>query len=339
MQGIVYINNAVEVDEGYVRNNLLEAYPNMEFYFAKVNKAYSGIFKQVEDDGTYKQLGAQKIAPGDIDTEWFKNPYDEYRPKKLDYDFVGWCLSADGAAENMLGTADERGFYSMTNVEWNAAKATILNKEEFDYTFYAIFKVHTYNIKFYTYNNGNNSTTEVAAVTVKAGNYLSAPDITPLSPIESSLALTMRHRFLGWVKDKANCYPATEAAAARYLLDLTKIRSEKEDRAFYACFLEESVYDKPDTDLFEFTYNDSLTFSEYPELEGKYYAGYEAYPANGKTLTGKVTLPATYNGKPVIMIRNMHKTKITHFFLESENHPLVAVGQGSSAVSDRWTTL
>lgn len=232
MQGIVYINNAVEVDEGYIRNNLLEAYPNMEFYFAKVNKAYSGIFKQVEDDGTYKQLGAQKIAPGDIDTEWFKNPYNEYRPKKLDYDFVGWCLSADGAAENMLGTADEHGFYSMTNVEWNTAKATILNKEEFDYTFYAIFKVHTYNVKFYTYNNGNNSTTEVAATTVKAGNYLSAPDITPLSPIESSLALTMRHRFLGWVKDKANCYPATEAAAARYLLDLTKIRSEKKIEHF-----------------------------------------------------------------------------------------------------------
>ena len=39
------------------------------------------------------------------------------------------------------------------------------------------------------------------------------------------------------------------------------------------------------------------------------------------------------------MIRNMHKTKITHFFLEGENHPLIAVGQGSSAVSDRWTTL
>ena len=116
-------------------------------------------------------------------------------------------------------------------------------------------------------------------------------------------------------------------------------KSEKEDRVFYACFLEESVYDKPDTDLFEFTYNDSLTFSEYPELEGKYYAGYEASPAMGKTLTGKVTLPATYNGKPVIMIRNMHKTKITHFFLEGEDHPLVAVGQGSSAVSDRWTTL
>lgn len=339
LQGIVYVNNAVEVDEGYVRNNLLEAYPNMEFYFAKVNKAYSGIFKQVEDDGTYKQLGAQKIAPTDIDTEWFKNPYNEYRPKKLDYDFVGWCLSADGAAENMLGTADEHGFYSMTNVEWNTAKATILNKEEFDYTFYAIFKVHTYNVKFYTYNNGNNSTTEVAAATVKAGNYLSAPDITPLSPIESSLALTMRHRFLGWVKDKANCYPATEAAAARYLLDLTKIRSEKEDRVFYACFLEESVYDRPDTDLFEFTYDDSLTFPEYSEFKGQYYAGYEASPARGKTLTGKVTLPATYNGKPVIMIRNMHKTKITHFFLEGENHPLVAVGQGSSAVSDHWTTL
>lgn len=339
LQGIVYINNAVEVDEGYVRNNLLEAYPNMEFYFAKVNKAYSGVFKQVEDDGTYKQWGAQKIAPGDIDTSWFKNPYNEYRPKKLDYDFVGWCLSDDGAAENMLGTADEHGFYTMDDEAWNDAKASILNKEEFDYTFYAIFKVHTYNIKFCTYNSGNNSTTEVAAITVNAGNYLSAPDITPLSPIESSLALTMRHRFLGWVKDKANCYPATEAAAARYLLDLTKIRSEKEDRVFYACFLEESVYDKPDTDLFEFTYDDSLTFPEYSEFKDKYYAGYEASPARGKTLTGKVTLPATYNGKPVIMIRNMHKTKITHFFLEGENHPLVAVGQGSSAASDHWTTL
>lgn len=338
LQGIVYINNTTEVDEGYVRNTLLEVYPNMEFYFAKVKKAYSGIFKQVEDDGTYNQLGAQKIAPEDIDTEWFKNPYDEYKPKKLDYDFVGWCLSADGAADNMLGTADEHGFYTMDDKAWNDAKANILNKEEFDYTFYAIFKVHTYNIKFCTYN-GLNSITEIAAATVKAGDYLSAPNITPLSPIESSLELTMRHRFLGWVKDKANCYPATEAAAARYLLDLTKIRSEKEDRMFYACFLKESVYDKPDTDLFHFEYNDSLTFPEYPDLKNKYFAGYEASPVDGKTLTGKVTLPATYNGKPVIMIRNMYKTKVTHFFLEGENHPLIAVGQGPSAVSDRWTTL
>lgn len=338
LQGIVYINNTTEVDEGYVRNTLLEVYPNMEFYFAKVKKAYSGIFKQVEDDGTYNQLGAQKIAPEDIDTEWFKNPYDEYKPKKLDYDFVGWCLSADGAADNMLGTADEHGFYTMDDKAWNDAKANILNKEEFDYTFYAIFRVHTYNIKFCTYN-GLNSITEIAAATVKAGDYLSAPNITPLSPIESSLELTMRHRFLGWVKDKANCYPATEAAAARYLLDLTKIRSEKEDRMFYACFLKESVYDKPDTDLFHFEYNDSLTFPEYPDLKNKYFAGYEASPVDGKTLTGKVTLPATYNGKPVIMIRNMYKTKVTHFFLEGENHPLIAVGQGPSAVSDRWTTL
>lgn len=339
LQGIVYINNTTEVDEGYVRNTLLEVYPNIEFYFAKVNKAYSGIFKQVEDDGTYKQLGAQKIAPADIDTEWFKNPYDEYKPKKLDYDFIGWCLSADGATKNMLGTADEHGFYTMDDKAWNDAKANILNKEEFDYTFYAIFRVHTYNVKFCTYNNGNNSTTEVATTTVRAGDYLSTPDITPLSSTENRLALTMRHRFLGWVKDQTNCYPATEAAAARYLLDLTKIRSEKEDRVFYACFLEESVYDKPDTDLFDFTYNDGLTFPEYPELKDRYYAGYEASPAKGKTLTGKVTLPATYNGKPVIMIRNMYKTKITHFFLEGEDHPLVAVGQGPSAVSDRWTTL
>ena len=340
LQGIVYINNkdTAEVDEGYIRNNLLGAYPNMEFYFAKINKAYSGVFKQVEDDGTYKQWGTQKIAPTDIDTEWFKNPYDEYKPKKLDYDFIGWCLSAKGEAESMLGTADDRGFYTMNAEQWNDAKANILNKEEFDYTFYAIFKVHTYNVKFCTYN-GLNSITEVATDTVKAGDYLSAPNITPLSPIESNLELTMRHRFLGWVKDKANCYPATEAAAARYLLDLTKIRSEKEDKVFYACFLKESVYDKPDTDLFEFVYNNSLTFPEYPELEKDQYAGYEAYPARGKTLTGKVTLPATHNGKPVIMIRNMYKTKITHFFLEGENHPLIAVGQGSFAVSDRWTTL
>jgi hypothetical protein len=115
LQGIVYINNkdTAEVDEGYIRNNLLGAYPNMEFYFAKINKAYSGVFKQVEDDGTYKQWGTQKIAPTDIDTEWFKNPYDEYKPKKLDYDFIGWCLSAKGEAESMLGTADDRGFYTM----------------------------------------------------------------------------------------------------------------------------------------------------------------------------------------------------------------------------------
>lgn len=340
LQGIVYINNknTAVVDEGYVRNTLLGVYPNMEFYFAQVNKAYSGIFKQVEDDGTYKQWGTQKIAPTDIDTKWFKNPYDEYKPKKLDYDFVGWCLSKDGAADNMLGTADEHGFYTMDDKAWNDAKVKILNKEEFDYTFYAIFKVHTYNVKFCTYN-GLNSITEVATDTVKAGDYLSAPNITPLSPIESNLELTMRHRFLGWVKDQTNCYPATEAAAARYLLDLTKIRSEKEDRVFYACFLEESVYDKPDTDLFYFEYNDSLTFPEYSDLKNKYFAGYEASPVDGKTLTGKVTLPATYNGKPVIMIRNMYKTKVTHFFLEGENHPLIAVGQGPSAVSDRWTTL
>lgn len=333
--GIVYINNAEEVDEGYVRNTLLQTYPNVQFAFAKVKKAYSGDFRQQEDDGTYKQLDSQKIAPADIDSSWFTNPYSSYKPKKLDYDFVGWSTTADGA--NMLGTQDEStGFYSMTDSEWNAYKATLLDTQKFDYIFYAIFKAHTYQIDFCTYDNAGGETI-VLTENVVAGSYLTVPAIIPLSPIEKSLSLTQRHRFLGWVKDKSNCYVSSEAAVKRFLLDLTKIRSEKEDRKFYACYVAESVYDHTDDDLFEFTEDYVWKPTEFTELAGQTYSGCLVKPKDGVTLAGKITIPAMHNKQPVIAMSGFQYTNVTHIFLETEKHPL-KIFLGASSLTE-WPSL
>ena len=91
--GIVYVNNETSIDEADVYNTLRKAYPNLTFFFKNVNKGYSAKFIQLNNDGTYKLLGVQKIKENNYQTESFINPLDAYKGQYENlvpnYDFYG----------------------------------------------------------------------------------------------------------------------------------------------------------------------------------------------------------------------------------------------------------
>ena len=55
--GIIYINNATQIDEGYIRNTLQEAYPGLKLFFNDVKPAYSAKFVTInEETGAYEYV-------------------------------------------------------------------------------------------------------------------------------------------------------------------------------------------------------------------------------------------------------------------------------------------
>ena len=85
-----------------------------------------------------------------------------------------------------------------------------------------------------------------------------------------------------------------------------------------------SVFTKVE-DLREYVNYDYFMFEEtrYEELEwgdpSYNEDGYVVYPKPGMILSGKITIPAKYNGKPVLDIAGFYEQKITHMFFEKDS--------------------
>ena len=88
--GIIYINNTTEVDEVTIRNELQPKFPNLTFFFANVNEAYTAKFLLMDADegenGTYTLIGSQTIESG-----WFSDPivaYGDISRQKPNHDLL-----------------------------------------------------------------------------------------------------------------------------------------------------------------------------------------------------------------------------------------------------------
>jgi hypothetical protein len=93
--GTIYINNATAIDEFDIRNNIQPKFPNLTFFFANVNEAYTAKFLLMDADegngGTYTLIGSQTIESG-----WFNDPWLEYgdiSDLKPNHDFRGWAYT------------------------------------------------------------------------------------------------------------------------------------------------------------------------------------------------------------------------------------------------------
>ena len=277
--GDVYFNNTEEIDEGFIRNTLLEYFPNLNVHFASVKKAYSARFISMEDSGLYALIGTQKISQDNIATKiWFDNPYNLYEAERNNYDFHGWST-----------TNSDVGLIESAN--WSSKGVEIYNPSVFDYTFYAIFTLHEYEVNFYIGKEKLDS----ASYTCPYGSYLTTPSIIP-SYSDSSLELEERYRFLGWTQNQ-NALVVTSEKDAK-LVNIDSLLSVQ-NYNFYAVFIKESVYAKADTDLLQF-----IAHSYESDLDSSYNisSGYRVAPAAGKQLSGKITIPVTYTDP---------KTKIT----------------------------
>ena len=100
-----------------------------------------------------------------------------------------------------------------------------------------------------------------------------------------------------------------------FLLIICKVDtiiSQNWDREFYVCYMKTDVHENVlSEDLFEFN-TESVVYGD------DSWSGLRISPKSGVVLSGKVTLPSTHNGLPVISIAGFYgNTALTHVFWQS----------------------
>ena len=309
--GIIYINNTEAIDEYEFRNGLAKSFPNLTFFFKNVNKAYTAKFIIQEEDGTYQYATVLANGNKGIETiqsgEWFSNPYTTYKALKENWDFHGWST-----------TNSETGL--ITSENWDTKGETLFDENKYDYTFYAVFTIHTWNMTFYTTVGSTFTTTGVVH-----GDPITAPTAVPVLD-ESNLGTTERYRFLGWSQQSANLI-VTSAAAAK-IVNLETIIAAA-DMEFYAVFVQESVY-AATSDLSWFTFT-PITWTH--PLSGATQTGLRVMPSGKVVLSGKITLPTEHNNTPVITASGFTGHNLTHLFWLGDAKLLAYEAQAFGSVS------
>lgn len=310
--GLIYIDNAAAIDEAEVANKYLKYFPKIQFFFTNVEQSYTAVYV-TSINGVEETIFTERKPADTSDLSLTFPPLDKYTPIRLNYDFMGWCLDIDGngTVYHPIYLDDpETTEVNEFEVEWAKLRYT---STSIPMKFYAIFDSTKYAVHFMNYFK--NGTTELITTEyVTAGEHLYEPSILPATD-ESDLDDEKRYRLLGWVSDTKYCYPTDESEGLKHIVNLSNILSENMDRTYYACYIEESVFDSvTNPDYFEFvstTYNDPVD-SSYT------ITGYYAQPRSGVSLQGKITIPGSHNGVPVIGLRGLKGTPgLTHIYFES----------------------
>ena len=291
--GLYYDEAAV--DEFDIRNNLQSKFPNLTFFFANVNEAYTAKFLLMDEDeginGTYTLVGSQTIKSG-----WFENPVDVYgdiSKLKQNHDFYGWATTNSSTA-SILVNIDK----SINT--WNSQT---LNPSQHTYYFYAICPIHKWAVSFY--DNG----VLVDTVRVSHGEVSTGPSIIPYRS-DDGLLIDQTNNLLGYAR----------TASATTPIDLNSFPIIG-DTTFYVVWAQEpiSVYDNIHPEWFEFTGENWDAIEGYREYSVKLI----------KSVKGKLTYPHIYNNKPVRTITSaMSGTStnasdpvladVTHIFLQKD---------------------
>lgn len=338
--GIIYINNTEPIDEAQLANRYLANFPNLKFFAKNVNQSYSTRFISLVDGEETLVEANRYDVPSDGSTVYVK--YAEAEPTRFNYNFVGWSLDPYGSV--------------MSKEEIESLAFSDSQKE---YIFYAIWVITTWEISFKNYANSGTQVWDdyITVIGVDAGQKLYAPNVVPSSPLEPSLALEKRYRFVGWTVDKTKTHFEDVDSAQKAVVDLTLITSENTNRTFYATYVLEDVHTTPidssyltviglqadgtlsKTATASSTYTLSNTTVTIPE------GGVTLKPKDGITLSGKVTLPTefTINGQtyPVYRVtgfdgqaattKDSDFEKLTHIFWSGPEH-LKAIAGASSQV-------
>jgi hypothetical protein len=310
--GVIYVNNSTPINELWVRDNLVKNFPNLTFFFNSVERVNSarfilqdtetGLWDYVPNaDANNFEPSVQKIASG-----WFTNPYELYAPEKDNYDFHGWSTSPDPEdTDSMISsfgaTIDEQ------RAAWNALS---LDPAKDTYTFYAIFTIKQWSIKFWAGPN-KNQLTLVDSYEITHNEDLRDSKMIPSIP-EDNLADNERYRFIGWTQNE-NALIAENVGSAK-LVTVTSITAT-EHTDFYAVFMKENVRDSV-TDLKYFSIEPTTYIDQYTQ---ETLSGYVLMPK--VTLAGKITLPTEYEDVskgwvkgPILQVGGFKGSQITHVY-------------------------
>ena len=307
ISGIIYINNTEAVDEAEIANKYLKLFPKIQFFFNKVETAYTAIYVTLID-GIEEIIYTERKSLSNFDLGLTYPDPNKYTPSRLNYDFVGWSRNKDAIpGSNEVYLKDDSEEF---NTRWEALE---FNSSNSYIKFYAIFAPTMYKAIFKNYYK-DGTIKEITSINVQAGDYIGYPTILP-STDESALNDVTRYKHLGWVADTKYCFPSSSGEAEKYLVDLNKVMSENIDKIYYACYIEENVKDSStDSSLFNFTYakyNDQYDISY--SLEG-----YMVAAKAKNSLNGKITIPESYNNLPVIGINGIDfQDGLTHIYFKN----------------------
>ena len=326
--GYIYINNAEALKESEIQNTLVKNYPGLTFFFANVEKSYSAkfILPELDDDGinysgSYSYVPLKNGLSGKsvqksekID---FENPYALYKPEKTNYDFKAWSSNFRvDDTDSFIGDAEKSdeenaaawtGYIEQLNAAEDPSK---------DYTFYALFTKHKFEFKFYISASDENPSD---TYNVTYGEKIADSIINALAyihPDENSLSVYETYRFLGFTQNSQNTIVTSESQAS--LVDFSKLVAVK-DYKFYAVFMKVNVHDSV-TDLSKFKFTE-MTYDD------TIYGGNASYnvdgvllePKPGVKLSGKITLPIEYEGKPVVAISGFKNMELTGVYWNSSD--------------------
>lgn len=299
ISGDMYISNenGTAIAESDLTNKYAVCWPNLKIRAAKVDKAYIAKYVQ-RINGKDNELDIIRYAKDPIND--VHPTVTSKTPALANYDFMGWTLdpayvTVDKARVPELKTQGKI-------LENNNITALTFSAQNDIYVFYAVFAITSFAANFYNADG----TTLIYSTRVDYGSYLSEPLILPAAD-ESQLEPTQRYRFIGWKSEAEDLFPRSEALATG-IVNLSQIKSQTMDKNFYACYVLEDVHDRA-TDSKYFDFVSTVTTS--PDTNEKWdlrpqVTGYKVRPKAGYTLYGKITIPASYNNKPIVSIDGFH---------------------------------
>lgn len=290
--GTIYVNNSTAVNELDIRNNIQSKFPNLTFFFANVEEAYTARFLLMDDDegenGKYTLIGSQTIESG-----WFDNPIDLYlatniEKAKPNHDFEGWALT-NSLSASLIVNRDK----SINN--WNNQS---LDNNKHTYYFYAICPIHKWKVDFYS------DGVIFDSIRVPHGQTTSGPSISPYRN-DDDLSVDETYQLLGYNRN----------ANATTPMDLSSFAIIG-DTIFYAIWNSTpvSVYENIHPEWFEIIDNNA----EYNNQHGLRIKLKTA-------VRGKLTIPDIMNNQPVLFFNSNCTndsapadsllTNVTHIFL------------------------
>jgi len=286
LAGEMFVENTSEtaIDEFELTDKYGTIWPDLTIRAAYVNEAYIAKFVQILDSGKEDEIDIIRYQqqPGTTLTLTSKIPAKQYN------DFKGWALDKQGT--NMVAS------YNETTHTCDMMQSLQFDSNTKEYTLYAIFENHPYNVTFYDVDGST-----VLAVTHSTyGRPAVDPGINP-STDESSLAMDRTYKFKGYSRNLVPIAGITDRVILENVVDVSTIVVTR-DMSFYAVYKEQSVYDEPTPEsFFEMTGAGIHAYEdEYPG-DGNYNLARACVirPKAANTLSGKITIPSTFNGVPV----------------------------------------
>ena len=291
--GSLYINNTEDnkISEADLFNKYAQYYPSLDIRAKYIEDSYRARFVTYFN-GIEKDIYTQRVDKKETDVV-VTPPLDYTIPLPNHSVFVGWSLvkptgDYDIDSQNVISSEE------MSQYKFGPSGSNSYIAPEF--TFYAIFNREEYVISFKdTKTIAGETSIFNLSFSYLYGDQLEEPTEVPYREFEESkIELTERITFMGWTEYEDKCGIAVNEAAALASIVNINLFTAQNNKTFYPVYVKEQVYDRATDEKY-------FKFVEKTDVTGA-VKGYEIYANNRYSMRGKITIPATYNGLPIIQI-------------------------------------